>query len=328
MRIVQAQGVHPELLGRARDGLGAPLGLGNLSALPHHPPVDEYPARPHLLGKKRHVVHQEGREVNGQVLLSAQVEVQGVPVMHIVADLIQHRQIDAGGGGDRGSIPLFQDDVVEELLGHLPGHYGTIVGELGYGVIYRVKRGIGDGLDYPLLIERELSADPVALPDAGSLPEPIKNAVNVLVILDRENLHVLGLLLGGGGRFRVGVIDEPLVIHLPDDDALPAAAGDRLREIVHHGRLAGGDHGLLHSFLGLHHRKPGVVAGGGVHLSGVETILVHQFLSLFQPGIARGGDAHLLRHLDRREVGPALHLYDGHRLYRLHRGLVQAEPFQ
>jgi len=138
VRVVQPEGVHPELLRRARDWLGATLGLGDLPSLPHHPPVDEYPAGPHLLGEERHMVHQEGREVHGEMLLSTQVEVQGVPVMHIVPDLFQRGGIDTGGRGDLDRLALVQDDVVEERLGHLLGLDRTVVGELGYGVVYRI----------------------------------------------------------------------------------------------------------------------------------------------------------------------------------------------
>jgi len=152
--------------------------------------------------------------------------------------------------------------------------------------------------------------------------------MDVLIVFDREDLHVPGLLLGGGGRFRIGVIDEPLVVYLLDDHAFAAAAGHGLREVVHDRGFAGGDHHLLHPFLRLHDRQPGELAGGGVHLAGVEPVLVHQLLGLLQLRVARSGDAHLLRDLHGWEVGPALHFDYSDRAYRLHRRLVQAETVE
>ncbi len=146
---------------------------------------------------------------------------------------------------------------------------------------------------------------------AGPLPEPVQDALHVGLVLRRHYAHALGVPLGQLGDHGVGVIDEPLVVHLLDHHRLAAAAYDRLGEVVEQVGLVGAEHVLPHGLLGLVHRQPGVRAAVLVHPPGVEALLVDGLLRLHQLGVAGAGDAHPLHDLDGGHGPPALGLDDG-----------------
>ena len=146
------------------------------------------------------------------MLLSTKVQVQRIPIEDILPDLVEELCRDSCAVGHLSDVPLAKDNVVEERLGHLIGLDLAFVGVNRDDVVDRVEGGIRDGLDDPLLVVRELGSEPVSEPDAGPLPEPIQDTVDVVAPLRRVELHVLAVVLCHLSVLGIGVVDEPLVV--------------------------------------------------------------------------------------------------------------------
>ncbi len=231
------------------------------------------------------MVEQEDGEVHGHVLLAAEVDIEGIPVFHVLAYDPEKRHADLRIFGDLLLVALSEHHVIEELLGHVLRLYVPAVGVHRYYVVRGVQRRVGYGFDYPFFVEWELGSEPVALSDAGALPEPVQYPMYVGIVLRRIDLHVpavRGCLLG---EFFVPVIDEPLVVHPLDVNGLAAPADHFFGKVVEQFGLSGVDHRLLDLLFGLVDPHSGIRPACLPHAAGMEAVLVDLFLGLVEPGV-------------------------------------------
>ena len=57
----------------------------------------------------------------------AQVYVQGIPVLHVPADVLQQGYAQLGGFGHFGHVALSENHVIEEPFGHILGFDVSVV---------------------------------------------------------------------------------------------------------------------------------------------------------------------------------------------------------
>src|SRR6266581_300114 len=282
----QADDVGAPLAHRFADIPDVPARLRHLPPRQAHPPVHAEPAGPELLREDGGVSEQAECHVVLDQVFPGVPQVERVPIRELASEVLDHFHVQAQARCDglRTSAPEEQkiEERVVEALG--PRDLGTQVPALkGVGdcVIRHVDRRVAQGLDDPVRIPWEnrpqaavVGARPISKP-VGHVVEPLPQRLGVQVHRGNRSVDL---------RFprRIGIGEEPLVVHDLHDLGRQAPTDDDATRLVHQVGLAFRRQLLPNFVFGDLHPDAGVGAAVLVQHAAVEAGLVDLGLRLLE----------------------------------------------